>query len=915
MNSKPLLLVVTLSILLLGAVVGLSVAQQEGSLVTTSEGEEGYSNSALVLVIDISGSMNDSAVFNSTIAASQALVNEIDGQIPVAIVTFGDNVQIPLQFSSDPAEINTVLDGLSLQNSALLYDGALRGVEIAKSLEAENTTVLLFTDSVDDNRSANARSAAIQDASRNEVVFHTVALEFNGTIAAETDYLLDLSQATPGGDYYEVTIAQAVSGELTTIALDIGEDLLANNEITLTGEVGTIGSIDDTQVDPIITEEAPGEIGSLGGEEGGLIVESTPPPEEVEGEDTGIVLPIGNILPISIVVEEENIARAELSINGVKLATFTQPAEVYEYDLDLGSLRDSGSYRITFNTTNEDNLIVGAEFDFFVEILQASTSTGASLVEGEEPEEDVSEEELLAEPLSTANDPSLQRRVSIDGVPVQTLDLVMTTEEGLQLSENQIDDLERQTSVDLIDIILGPIDYIPDPIKNLFTAQRPGIVTAIIIVMTAILLPQGLFTLYWMTYTWVDERRLKRSQTPDEFYEPHYSFTALLPARREEQVIYDTIMATAKIDYPEELKETLVLIRDEDDDETIAETKRAIDDLRRSFEDRGEEWPNNVHLITFTDGPKNKPNGLNRGYKASTKDVICIYDAEDSPHPEIYNVINTVMLRDEADVVQSGVQLMNFEAPWFSAFNVLEYFFWFKSGLHAFTHEFHVTPLGGNTVFFKKESMDLLAAQDTEKGYRAWDEGLLTEDADVGFRLTSLGQKITIVYGSKQATQEETPHNIEQFIKQRTRWCQGFYEIFVKGDWTRLPTARQRIASIYILLNSLLQASVLLFLPVGAFILLTQELPVPIALLSWLPFYLMLIQMIINLIGIREFTTAYGLKLPFLFRVRMMLYYYPYQILLAAGAMRAIVRFLTNQSAWEKTAHSNLHRKSAGGTA
>ncbi len=908
MNSKPLLLIVTLSILLLGAVIGLSVAQQsELPLVSDSEGEPGYSNSALVLVIDISGSMNTSAVFNSTLAAAQALVEEVDGQIPIAIVSFGDTVQVAQSYSSDPTVLTAALNSLRVQDSALLYDGALTGIEEAASLDVENPTVLLFSDSSDQNRSASGRNQALTVAGRNAVTVHTVALEFNGTISAETDYLLELAQAT-GGTYSEVTVAQAESGELNTIALEIAEDALDDNVVTPAEEVGTIGSIEDTQSgESLVIEEEDTEVDPLGGQS---LIEQTPPPENVAiPEGDNLVLPIGNILPIRIEVPDSDVVRAELSINGVKLVTFTQPTDIYEYDLDLGSLRDSGSYRITFNTTNEDNVLFGAEFEFDVVVLPPTSLTDGAEEEAEG--EDVEEGALLVEPESTANDPSLPRQVLIDGVPISSLELVLTEEDGLELSENQLSEMDRRTQEDLLDIITRPFQYIPPEITSLFTTQRPGIVTAIIIVMTVVLLPQGLFTLYWMTYTWVDTRRLKRSQPPEEFYEPHYSFTALLPARREEQVIYDTIMATAKIDYPEHLKETLVLIRDEDDDETIAETKRAIDDLRRSFEERGEEWPNNVHLITFTDGPKNKPNGLNRGYKASTKDVICIFDAEDSPHPEIYNVINTVMLRDEADVVQSGVQLMNFEAPWFSAFNVLEYFFWFKSGLHAFTHEANVTPLGGNTVFFKKESMDLLAAQDTEKGYRAWDEGLLTEDADVGFRLTALGQKITIVYGSKQATQEETPHNIEQFIKQRTRWCQGFYEIFVKGDWTRLPTARQRIASIYILLNSLLQASVLLFLPVGAFILLTQELPVPIALLSWLPFYLMLIQMIINLIGIREFTLAYGLKLPFLFRLRMMLYYYPYQILLAAGAMRAIVRFLTNQSSWEKTAHSNLHRKTA----
>ena len=40
------------------------------------------------------------------------------------------------------------------------------------------------------------------------------------------------------------------------------------------------------------------------------------------------------------------------------------------------------------------------------------------------------------------------------------------------------------------------------------------------------------------------------------------------------------------------------------------------------------------------------------------------------------------------------------------------------------------------------------------------------------------------------------------------------------------------------------------------------------------------------------------------------LFYYPYQLLLSVASLRAVYRFLRQQQAWEKTAHSNLHRQS-----
>ena len=60
-------------------------------------------------------------------------------------------------------------------------------------------------------------------------------------------------------------------------------------------------------------------------------------------------------------------------------------------------------------------------------------------------------------------------------------------------------------------------------------------------------------------------------------------------------------------------------------------------------------------------------------------------------------------------MVQCGVQLMNFESHWFSALNVLEYFFWFKSRLHYHARCGAIT-LGGNTVFFERTILERLTA-------------------------------------------------------------------------------------------------------------------------------------------------------------------------------------------------------------
>jgi cellulose synthase/poly-beta-1,6-N-acetylglucosamine synthase-like glycosyltransferase len=447
-------------------------------------------------------------------------------------------------------------------------------------------------------------------------------------------------------------------------------------------------------------------------------------------------------------------------------------------------------------------------------------------------------------------------------------------------------------SLSQIALLLGGVLLLLLFLGGVFGDQGESFFTGLILFFSTILAGQSLITLGWMLYAWEEAKNSQENRSPKNYLPPHYSFTAFLPARNEEKVIKDTIKAIERIDYPNNLKEVLVLCRD-DDLGTIAKAKETIAELPRA----------NIRLITFDDLPICKPHNLNKGLAEAKNQIIGIFDAEDEPHQDIYKIINTVLLRDQADVVQSGVQLMNFDRPWFSSLNVLEYYFWFKSGLHFFTKVGQVSPLGGNTVFFKKEWL---------KRVGGWDETCLTEDADLGIRLTLAGARIKIIYDEAHATQEETPRDIRGFIKQRTRWNQGFLQILRKKDWLKLPTFKQKLIAGYILLSPEIGAILFFYIPLSIAVALTQKLPVFVSLISYAPFYLFLFQLIVCAIGIYEFTRAYQLKSSPLMPLKVMASFYPYQLLLMIASFRAAYRMLANQIGWEKTAHTNLHRQKEG---
>lgn len=419
-----------------------------------------------------------------------------------------------------------------------------------------------------------------------------------------------------------------------------------------------------------------------------------------------------------------------------------------------------------------------------------------------------------------------------------------------------------------------------------------GLFEAFLVVISLLLFAQVTYSTYLMLYTWSDAEQQVQYGAPKEFAPAQKSFTVLLPARHEEEVIQHTIQGVLEANYPEELLEIVVICRI-DDEGTIAKVQEKIAELVT-------QGITNVKLIIFQDKPINKPHGLNIGWKYTQNEVICIFDSEDQVHADVFNIVNTVMVNEGVNVVQSGVQLMNYDSRWFSALNVLEYFFWFKSRLHYHAKE-GIIPLGGNTIFFTRPIVDLIGG---------WDELCLTEDADIGIRLSQMGERVRVVYEDEYVTKEETPPTVNQFIKQRTRWNQGFLQVLKSGVYWPLPL-KQRFLAVYTLATPVIQAITALYLPISIYTIIFVKVTPLLAMIMWLPAYMLIAQYIINLVGLHEFAEAHGYKLARWTWLKLLVVFYPYQVLLGVSALRGVYRDLKGVNNWEKTQHVNAHRSSA----
>ena len=420
------------------------------------------------------------------------------------------------------------------------------------------------------------------------------------------------------------------------------------------------------------------------------------------------------------------------------------------------------------------------------------------------------------------------------------------------------------------------------------------IVYALLILLSLLVSIQSAHTLYLTLYTW--NRPPSEARAPDAFRPPGLSFTVMLPARHEEEVIQATIGRVARANYPAGLIQVLVICS-ADDVGTISKAEEKIRDLQR-------DGITNVSMVVFRDGPVNKPHGLNCGLAQATEDIVTIFDAEDDIHSDIFNVVNTIMLEEQVKVVQAGVQLMNFETSWYSTLNVLEYFFWFKSRLHYHARTGAI-PLGGNTVFFDRGLVTRIGG---------WDEHNLTEDADIGLRLSAAGERIRVVYDDRYVTKEETPPTVSAFIRQRTRWSQGFMQTLKKGTWKDLPTRKQRWLAFYTLAFPRGQAVLGIYVVISLLTMFSLKTPEQVALITFLPVLMILAFFLIYVIGLQEFTRAHGLQASPRSVLLLAVGWLPYQLMLSYAALRAVAREARGETDWEKTQHVGAHREHEPGT-
>lgn len=245
----------------------------------------------------------------------------------------------------------------------------------------------------------------------------------------------------------------------------------------------------------------------------------------------------------------------------------------------------------------------------------------------------------------------------------------------------------------------------------------------------------------------------RRTPEPEDFATiAHLPVVSVMVALYREATIAPRLAARlSKIDYPRELLDILLVVEAED-----ALTRNA---LART------ELPGWMRVVVVPDGSvKTKPRALNYALDHCRGSIVGVYDAEDAPEPDQIQKVVERFHRCGSEVVclQGILDYYNPRTNWLARCFTIEYASWFRMFLPGIARMGLAIPLGGTTLFFRRQALEELGA---------WDAQNVTEDADLGLRIFRHGMRTELI---ETTTYEEANCRAVPWIKQRSRWIKGY---------------------------------------------------------------------------------------------------------------------------------------------
>ena len=240
-------------------------------------------------------------------------------------------------------------------------------------------------------------------------------------------------------------------------------------------------------------------------------------------------------------------------------------------------------------------------------------------------------------------------------------------------------------------------------------------------------------------------------KTPPELKGKLPVISVMVPLFHESDVAGKLVARLSRLDYPRELTDIL-LVTEATDQITGAALK-------------GAALPHWIRVVTVPPGPvQTKPRALNYALNFCRGDIVGVWDAEDRPDPDQLHKVarGFAAAVDDVACLQGRLDYFNPRTNWLARCFTIEYASWFRANLPGIARLGLVVPLGGTTLFFRRNILEQLG------GWDAWN---VTEDADLGVRLARRGWRTELI---DTTTDEEANCRALPWIKQRSRWLKGY---------------------------------------------------------------------------------------------------------------------------------------------
>jgi cellulose synthase/poly-beta-1,6-N-acetylglucosamine synthase-like glycosyltransferase len=164
--------------------------------------------------------------------------------------------------------------------------------------------------------------------------------------------------------------------------------------------------------------------------------------------------------------------------------------------------------------------------------------------------------------------------------------------------------------------------------------------------------------------------------------------------------------------------------------------------------------------------PKTKPKAMNVAFKESQGSIVVIFDAEVLPErDQLKKAVLLFKKYPDAMYLHSKMDVYNSSASWISLLYTSEFCYFYNFFLPGIVECNYPLPISGHSTYFRREVIEHVGA---------WDPYNVAEDCDIGIRIFRKGYRSGMMLDSY--TWEQSTTTIPTWVRQRTRWIQGFIQ-------------------------------------------------------------------------------------------------------------------------------------------